>query len=170
MKKNLHIAGAMAAVLALAFCLVGCVSSNESQPTQEADQRSEVPADIVIEVTTNDGAEETLTPDQLVQAYEENEVSAKKKYFMASAEFTAAVTDIQGATNSVGHEMAGFLSLEGGIRVEYSSSDRDLKLVESISKGDLVTVRGAIYDVSQGVSDRIFIYNINDSFNEIEKV
>lgn len=143
-------------LLGFAGCVAGC-------------QLSQGQGNTMLSIYTNDGKHEQITAGELKKAYMEDEEAAKDKYFGAPISFTAEFIEHGESYDNVmnggiGKQYYNYANFNGGIEVEYGMDYSDL--IESLKKGDMVEVKGEIWNADGWT---IELKNINGNENTFKK-
>ena len=106
---------------------------------------------------------------EIIQNCMDNPLRFENTYQNAEVTVVSRIGEINGSTVYNGHEMKGYVKLEGGWVVDVSNS---INTVMDMSKGDLVKVTGRIFYVpSSGFSwydNEIQVYIVNGNETTIE--
>ena len=118
--------------------------------------------EVSVEITNNDGVVETLSSDNLCDIYSKNNIKFDDKYLGAPITVVSKIEKVGSRTlDASGHLMMAYVDLEGGWRIEASSTD----VVADFDIGDTVKVSGNIWSAFM---KPVEIYIINDHTTTIE--
>lgn len=103
---------------------------------------------VELNITLDDGTQETIPSNEFKVKWEENEVAAQDKYQDATISFTDEVEEVNGPTNYNGIDMDGYVDTKYDIVVQYDNSDLDT--IKQLAAGDSITVNGEVIYASVG--------------------